>query len=271
MQPASRLRASRPPAGATTLLTSGRASLPLCPLPAAPAGPSEYVQGLSYEECATLLNVDVGDEALMNDIYDTGGRWVAGCCWGAGCCRGGWALLSPSPTAVQCRSAGPQSSAGSQSCRLQLHPPTCPFRSLSLLLNLPHTAHPSPLQPLPSSSASTATASCCSRHSTLPTTASTTAATAPSARATRASRHAGQGWVGWVGGAARKLPHVTPTASCCQWQLVLCHTASLPSPRTLPAALRALRGAAARGGGGAAAAGPPPPAGPDGGAPAVHL
>ena len=142
MQPASRLRASRPPAGATTLLTSGRASLPLCPLPAAPAGPSEYVQGLSYEECATLLNVDVGDEALMNDIYDTGGRWVAGCCWGAGCCRGGWALLSPSPTAVQCRSAGPQSSAGSQSCRLQLHPPTCPFRSLSLLLNLPHTAHP---------------------------------------------------------------------------------------------------------------------------------
>lgn len=34
-------------------------------------GPSEYVQGLTYEECATLLNVDVGNETIMNDIFDT--------------------------------------------------------------------------------------------------------------------------------------------------------------------------------------------------------
>lgn len=38
-----------------------------------PAGPSEYVQGLTYEECATLLNVDVGNEQIMGDIFDTGG------------------------------------------------------------------------------------------------------------------------------------------------------------------------------------------------------
>jgi hypothetical protein len=66
-----------------------RPSSPFVALAPAPAGPSEYVQGLSYEECATLLNVDVGNEALMNDIYDTGGvwrGWVAGCCWGGGCC-----------------------------------------------------------------------------------------------------------------------------------------------------------------------------------------
>jgi hypothetical protein len=36
------------------------------------------VQGLTYEECATLLNVDVANEAIMNDIFDTG----AGGCWG---------------------------------------------------------------------------------------------------------------------------------------------------------------------------------------------
>lgn len=41
------------------------------------AGPSEYVQGLTYEECATLLNVDVNNEQLMEDIYETGG-WVGG-------------------------------------------------------------------------------------------------------------------------------------------------------------------------------------------------
>lgn len=40
------------------------------------AGPSEYVQGLTYEECATLLNVDVNNEALMGDIFDTGAL-----CW----------------------------------------------------------------------------------------------------------------------------------------------------------------------------------------------
>ncbi|EFN57653.1 hypothetical protein CHLNCDRAFT_30311 [Chlorella variabilis] len=34
-------------------------------------GPSEYVQGLTYEECATLLNVDVGNEQIMSDIFDT--------------------------------------------------------------------------------------------------------------------------------------------------------------------------------------------------------
>lgn len=34
-------------------------------------GPSEYVQGLTYDECATLLNVDVGNEELMGQIYDT--------------------------------------------------------------------------------------------------------------------------------------------------------------------------------------------------------
>lgn len=41
-----------------------------------PAGPSEYVQGLTYEECATLLNVDVNNEALMGEIFDTGAL-----CW----------------------------------------------------------------------------------------------------------------------------------------------------------------------------------------------
>lgn len=35
------------------------------------AGPSEYVQGLTYEECATLLNVDANDAAIMDEIYDT--------------------------------------------------------------------------------------------------------------------------------------------------------------------------------------------------------
>ncbi|KAL4444884.1 hypothetical protein ABPG77_003934 [Micractinium sp. CCAP 211/92] len=34
-------------------------------------GPSEYVQGLTYEECATLLNVDVNNEQIMGDIVDT--------------------------------------------------------------------------------------------------------------------------------------------------------------------------------------------------------
>ena len=37
----------------------------------AAAGGSEYVQGLSYEECATLLNVDVKNKSLMEMIYDT--------------------------------------------------------------------------------------------------------------------------------------------------------------------------------------------------------
>jgi len=44
--------------------------------PTLEAGPSEYVQGLTYEECATLLNVDVENEAIMGDIFDTGaGTW----------------------------------------------------------------------------------------------------------------------------------------------------------------------------------------------------
>ena len=132
MQPASRLRARRPPAGATALLTSGRASLPLCPLPAAPAGPSEYVQGLSYEECATLLNVDVGDEALMNDIYDTGGRWVVGCC-----CR---RVLQPCSADLQGLKALEHPKAAGYSCT---HPPAlsvpCPCSSTC---RTPHTPLP---------------------------------------------------------------------------------------------------------------------------------
>lgn len=34
-------------------------------------GPSEYVQGLTYEECATLLNVDANNTQLMDMIYET--------------------------------------------------------------------------------------------------------------------------------------------------------------------------------------------------------
>ena len=34
-------------------------------------GGSEYVQGLTYKECATLLNVDVNNHELMEEIYDT--------------------------------------------------------------------------------------------------------------------------------------------------------------------------------------------------------
>jgi len=34
-------------------------------------GGGEYVQGLSYEEMATLLNTDVEDEGLMQEIFDT--------------------------------------------------------------------------------------------------------------------------------------------------------------------------------------------------------
>ena len=46
-----------------------------------PLGPSEYVKGLTYEEAATLLNVDVKNEELMGQIYDTAfaikvGGWV---------------------------------------------------------------------------------------------------------------------------------------------------------------------------------------------------
>lgn len=35
------------------------------------AGKSEYVQGLTLEECATLLNVDAQDKVLMDKIFDT--------------------------------------------------------------------------------------------------------------------------------------------------------------------------------------------------------
>lgn len=61
------------------------------------AGPSEYVQGLTYEECATLLNVDVGNEQIMSDIFDTG-RWVGpgrGSGSDAGACSHGWPCLMP--------------------------------------------------------------------------------------------------------------------------------------------------------------------------------
>lgn len=34
-------------------------------------GPSEFVQGLTYEECATLLNADSSHEAIMQEIFDT--------------------------------------------------------------------------------------------------------------------------------------------------------------------------------------------------------
>lgn len=58
------------------------------------AGPSEYVRGLSYEEAATLLNVDVADEAIMSDIFDTGG------------CQATWVLA-----ALQARAAVHEASA----------------------------------------------------------------------------------------------------------------------------------------------------------------
>ena len=35
------------------------------------AGKSEYVQGLTLDECATLLNVDANDASLMGMINDT--------------------------------------------------------------------------------------------------------------------------------------------------------------------------------------------------------
>lgn len=34
-------------------------------------GKSEYVQGLTLDECATLLNIDVKNQDLMNMVYDT--------------------------------------------------------------------------------------------------------------------------------------------------------------------------------------------------------
>jgi 2-iminoacetate synthase ThiH len=40
--------------------------------PALPStGKSEYVQGLTLEECATLLNIDVSNTELMDMVYDT--------------------------------------------------------------------------------------------------------------------------------------------------------------------------------------------------------
>ena len=35
------------------------------------AGKSEYVQGLTPDECATLLNVDAYDDKIMEMIFDT--------------------------------------------------------------------------------------------------------------------------------------------------------------------------------------------------------
>ncbi|KAH7617409.1 putative 2-iminoacetate synthase [Nannochloris sp. 'desiccata'] len=34
-------------------------------------GPSEFVQGLTYEEAATLINVDSSNETIMQEIFDT--------------------------------------------------------------------------------------------------------------------------------------------------------------------------------------------------------
>jgi 2-iminoacetate synthase ThiH len=42
----------------------------LVSLPAS-AGKSEYVQGLTVEECATLLNIDANNKDLMDMVYDT--------------------------------------------------------------------------------------------------------------------------------------------------------------------------------------------------------
>jgi hypothetical protein len=42
----------------------------LSPFPAS-AGKSEYVQGLTVEECATLLNIDANNKDLMDMVYDT--------------------------------------------------------------------------------------------------------------------------------------------------------------------------------------------------------
>lgn len=49
----------------------GLISVWLTPAPSFFAGKSEYVQGLTLEECATLLNVDANDEAMMSKINDT--------------------------------------------------------------------------------------------------------------------------------------------------------------------------------------------------------
>jgi 2-iminoacetate synthase ThiH len=39
-----------------------------CP---ASTGKSEYVQGLTVAECATLLNIDANNKDLMDMVYDT--------------------------------------------------------------------------------------------------------------------------------------------------------------------------------------------------------
>lgn len=41
------------------------------PPPHTHTGKSEYVQGLTLEECATLLNIDVANQELMDMVYDT--------------------------------------------------------------------------------------------------------------------------------------------------------------------------------------------------------
>lgn len=44
---------------------------PITPFPRAAPGGSEYVQGLTLDEAATLLNIDANDASLMDMVYDT--------------------------------------------------------------------------------------------------------------------------------------------------------------------------------------------------------
>ena len=158
------------------------------PLLPRPAGPSEYVQGLSYEEAATLLNVDVGNEAIMTDIFDTGAQpactvlvghsvyctvLVGHACPDPRCflCAAGagqpgrvaWAPCQPPGAAKAAVSGGKRARAGHAVRRPRARPPA-----------------PLAAQPSPSSSASTATASCCLPPCTSRTIASTTVATGES-------------------------------------------------------------------------------------------
>jgi hypothetical protein len=65
--------AHMPPA--IVCVTAPRASCCRCRLLIAPfpgrTGKSEYVQGLTVEECATLLNIDANNKDLMDMVYDT--------------------------------------------------------------------------------------------------------------------------------------------------------------------------------------------------------
>ena len=79
-----------------------------------PAGPSEYVQGLTYEECATLLNVDANNKEIMQVRSFHGYMpvaWlpvIARLLWSYGCMPVAWlfVLLKLTCPWVAARAAG---------------------------------------------------------------------------------------------------------------------------------------------------------------------